>query len=135
MYFVIPSCVPSDDYLPVDKNVTFKAGTVTKCVDISIANDELSEPEEVFTVVLGAVSDFVDIRDNTAIVTIADDDGDKQTQSGVRIGFGRSAYTVDEDEPILFVCIETFNGVPNTQFDVTLSTSDDTAIAEGTCTL
>ena len=105
---------------------------MTKCVDISIANDELSEPEEVFTVVLGAVSDFVDIGDNTAVVTIADDDGDKQTQSGVRIGFGRSAYTVDEDEPILFVCIETFNGVPNTQFDVTLSTSDDTAIAEGT---
>ena len=50
----------------------------------------------------------------------------------VQIGFAEADYTVDEDDTAVVVCIETFNGVPDTEFlVVTLFTSDGTAIADG----
>ena len=45
------------------------------CVDITITNDNITEPEETFSVTLIPVSDFVTFGIESASLDIHDDDG------------------------------------------------------------
>ena len=70
---------PGADFVPeVDVQVSFESGSPlgsTECVDITITDDDTTEPDESFTVALTAVSDFVALGDNSAAsVDITDND-------------------------------------------------------------
>ena len=72
---------PGADFVPeVDVQVSFESGSPlgsTECVDITITDDDTTEPDESFTVALTAVSDFVALGDNSAAsVDISDNDCD-----------------------------------------------------------
>ena len=62
----------------VDVLITFDdmspLGT-SHCVDITITNDNITEPEETFSVTLIPVSDFVTFGIESASLDIHDDDG------------------------------------------------------------
>ena len=68
----------ADDYESVDVLITFDdmspLGT-SHCVDITITNDNITEPEETFSVTLIPVSDFVTFGIESASLDIHDDDG------------------------------------------------------------
>ena len=51
----------------------------TQCVTITITDDSITEPEEIFYVTLVPVSDFVTVREiTTSSVVIDDDDGESR---------------------------------------------------------
>ena len=62
----------------MEVELSFASGSAlgsTECGTISITDDGTTEPEESFTVILTAVSDFVNIGDiSSSTVTIDDDD-------------------------------------------------------------
>ena len=68
----------ADDYESVDVLITFDdmspLGT-SHCVDITITNDNITEPEETFSVTLIPVSDFVTFGIESTSLDIHDDDG------------------------------------------------------------
>ena len=68
----------ADDYDSVDVLITFDdmspLGT-SHCVDITITSDNITEPEETFSVTLVPVSDFVTFGIESALIYIHDDDG------------------------------------------------------------
>ena len=58
-------------------NVIFDAATDTQCIDITIVNDNVVEPEEDFTVELSPISPFVDIgTTSSAVITLTDGDSE-----------------------------------------------------------
>ena len=64
------------DYVTVEAELTFESGSPlgsTVCVDITITDDDITEPEESFTVTLTAVSDFVTLGDSTVSTVVIDD--------------------------------------------------------------
>ena len=68
----------ADDYDSVDVLITFDdmspLGT-SHCVDITITSDNITEPEETFSVTLIPVSDFVTFGIESTSLDIHDDDG------------------------------------------------------------
>ena len=68
----------ADDYDSVDVLITFDdmspLGT-SHCVDITITSDNITEPEETFSVTLVPVSDFVTFGIESALIYIHDEDG------------------------------------------------------------
>ena len=73
------SCSFAADYEPlVSQHITFDqtAGEgTTECVSVSLLNDEIAEENEVFSVGLESVSQFVTITSpSSALYTIVDDD-------------------------------------------------------------
>ena len=64
--------------MPLEVQFTFEEVS-TDCVDVSITDDGTTEPEESFTVILTAVSDFVNIGDISSSTVTIDDDDSKST--------------------------------------------------------
>ena len=64
----------ASDFVSVTMTVTFQPGESTASVSVSIVNDSNIEATEMFSATLTAVSNVVIDIDDTAIVTILDDD-------------------------------------------------------------
>ena len=67
----------SDDYTSVSSmELSFQPATVTEpsCGDVQIANEDILEDDESFTVILDSSDNAVVINSNTVTVTIRNDD-------------------------------------------------------------
>ena len=62
------------DYESLETQIIFDSGS-TECVDITVTDDNITEPEESFSVTLEAVSDFVTFGTNSSTIVIHDNDG------------------------------------------------------------
>ena len=72
------STVSPTDYEAVSKTVIFAPCDTRQCVNISITNDLINEPEETFTISLtlsGDAPSFIILTSATGDVLICDDDG------------------------------------------------------------
>ena len=72
------STVSPTDYEAVSKTVVFASCDSQQCVNISITNDLINEPEETFTISLtlsGDAPSFITLTSATGEVLIYDDDG------------------------------------------------------------
>ena len=70
--------VSPTDYEAVSKTVIFAPCDTRQCVNISITNDLINEPEETFTISLtlsGDAPSFITLTSATGEVLIYDDDG------------------------------------------------------------
>ena len=70
--------------MPLEVELTFESGSPlgsTECVDITITDDDTTEPDKSFTVALTAVSDFVALGDSTISTVVIDDDCKSKTKS------------------------------------------------------
>ena len=66
------------DYVAVDQVLTFAACESQRCVNVSLANDLVSEPEETFSLSLTrSTRSHISITSATGVVVITDDDGKK----------------------------------------------------------
>ena len=66
------------DYVAVDQVLTFAACESQRCVNVSLANDLVSEPEETFSLSLTrSTRSHISITSATGVVVITDDDGEK----------------------------------------------------------
>ena len=65
--------------------VTFSAGQSSASVSVPITNNIVLEPSEKFSGSLSAVTKNVDIGQDTAIVTIMDDDGELMSLYTLRL--------------------------------------------------
>ena len=66
------------DYESLEVQITFDSMSMegsTECVDITITDDSITEPEESFSVTLEAVSDFVTFGTSSSAIVIHDNDG------------------------------------------------------------
>ena len=71
--FLIPSA--ADYYSVTSVRLTFDAVTLSVCLQIAIRDDHIREDHvEYFTVIVEAVSLFVDIGPGSAVVVITDDE-------------------------------------------------------------
>lgn len=68
-----PGSASAADFVATQGTVTFAAGQATATIDITIIDDPVDEPSELFTVSLAAVQNAT-VAQGTAIVTIVDDD-------------------------------------------------------------
>jgi hypothetical protein len=84
------------DYEYASGTLTFDAGQTSATISVQIINDKLLEGDETFTVVLSNVSSGATIIDNTAIVTIIDDES-LLTVSMV----GTGATPIDSNDPAI----------------------------------
>ena len=89
-------------------------------MDISILDDVIVEMNETFTVFLNSSNAAVDIAQNSATVTIIDDDT-------VSIGWNSSSYVFEEDSRSARVCATIIDGEIARAVTVLLRTVDDTA--------
>ena len=77
------SLTDGTDYGGVTSIVTFESGVTEQFVDISIVNDDVLEGVEMFTATLTTDDSNVDISsDDTAFITIVDNDSKLQESSG-----------------------------------------------------
>ena len=68
------------DYVAVDHVLTFAACESQRCVNVSLANDLVSEPEETFSLSLTrSTRSHISITSATGVVVITDDDGERNT--------------------------------------------------------
>ena len=66
------------DYESLEVQITFDSMSMegfTECVDITITDDSITEPEETFSATLEAVSDFVTFGTSSSTIVIHDNDG------------------------------------------------------------
>ena len=71
--FSLPLLVAPDDYTPVNSQpVTFSSAPSQMCVSITIINDFMIEPNELFTVLLESTDPAVQLTLAFASVTILD---------------------------------------------------------------
>ena len=97
------------DYTKVDKNLTFSATVTTITIDVNITDDRIVEETETFSlqldlrIVSGQAN--VALSNDTAIVSILDDDGDFNFLSYI-IAIHHTAYTA--------YCILSVNSFPAT---------------------
>ncbi len=98
-YSTVPlSATAGTDYTPVSGTLTFAPGDTSEPVPVSVVADALDEPDEQFTVVLGAaagavVADGVGLGtiiddDATPALSIADSNGDEASCRSTFMGFG-----------------------------------------------
>ena len=74
--------VSPEDYEALNLNVTFSPCEKRRCVNVSIVDDYISEPEERFTTSLSTTPDLshsILVHPTTGEVTITDDDGHSYT--------------------------------------------------------
>lgn len=89
-------------------------------------NDNIVEPNETFSVLLNTSSLFVDITQDSATITIVDNDT-------VTIGWSSVLYTIREDDTDLTVCVMILDGEIARPVVVFYSTVDDTAKGTSMC--
>lgn len=84
-----------DDFSPLDEQeFTIPAGESSVEIPIEINNDNEAEDSESFDVSFATESNFVEVADSTATVTIEDDDGGANNPT---FGNAGSSFTVAED--------------------------------------
>jgi hypothetical protein len=87
------------DYVAVDQVLTFAACESQRCVNVSLANDLVSEPEETFSLSLTrSTRSHISITSATGVVVITDDDDIVEVSflpvnaTGVRISWSGSVH-------------------------------------------
>ena len=76
---IVAYSFPSVDFNPSPVTVVSftMSSSDTQCIDITIVNDNVVEPEEDFTVELSPISPFVDIgTTSSAVITLTDGDSE-----------------------------------------------------------
>ena len=127
------------DYTALDIQLTFEVVS-RQCVNVSITDDGITEPEETFYMTLVPVSDFVTIRGiSSSSVVVEDDDCESHCWSNVLLLYSILSTAVsvamvvlddefDEEDGAGLVCVTISEGqLDGITATVTLSTSDDTA--------
>ena len=76
MSLTLSSTAGSDYYNPVVTTVTFGSGVTRATYPVPIVNDSTIEDTETFTASLSTTESNVNIGDDTATVTILDDDSE-----------------------------------------------------------
>ena len=115
----------------------------TECGTISITDDGTTEPEESFTVILTAVSDFVTIGDiSSSTVTIDDNDCESNSHITNHVAkiLSSTAISVtmyveddefNEEDGVGLLCVQISAGqLDGTTATVALSSNDGTAIRQ-----
>ena len=102
--------------------LTFTGTIGEDCSTISILNDSVVERNETFSVQLSTSSAALDITQNSAIVTIIDDDA-------VIIGWSTLSYGVDENDALVTACAEIIQGEIARPVIVFYSTMDGSALS------
>ena len=73
VYILVLFPVVPDDYTPVDSQpVTFSSAPSQMCISITILNDFIIEPNELFTVTLDSTDPAVQLTLSSTSVTILD---------------------------------------------------------------
>ena len=68
------------DYVSVEEVLTFAACESQRCVNVRLANDLVSEPEETFSLSLTqSTRSHISFTSATGVVVITDDDGERNT--------------------------------------------------------
>ena len=67
--------VDGSDFNTISLQITFGPEQLSATVRVPIVNDNIIENTEMFTAILMTAEENVEIIDNTATVTIIDDDG------------------------------------------------------------
>ena len=129
--------------MPLEVQFTFEEVS-TDCVDISITDDGTTEPEESFTVILTAVSDFVNIGDiSSSTVTIDDDDCESNSHMNESCGKNSLSTAIsvkiyveddefNEEDGMGLVCVQISAGqLDGITATVALTTSDVSALSPG----
>ena len=118
----------------------------TQCVTITITDNDITEPEETFSVTLVPVSDFVTLGDPpSSSVVIEDDDCESLSNVLLLYSIISTAVSVsmvvlddefDEEDGAGLVCVILSEGqLDGITATVALSTSDDTATSPSESTL
>ena len=109
-----------DFSFPFDTSLSFIGTNRVECLDITIVDDVIVEMNETFSVFLNASNTAVDIAQNSATVTIIDDDT-------VSIGWNSSSYVFEEDSHSARVRAIIIDGEIARAVTVLFRTVDDTA--------
>ena len=68
------------DYVAVEEVLMFAACESQRCVNVRLANDLVSEPEETFSLSLTrSTSSHISFTSATGVVVVTDDDGERNT--------------------------------------------------------
>ena len=126
------------DYTAGDGSLTFNAGDSSKTVSVTVAGDDVDEPNETFTVTLSSASG-ADISDGTATGTITDDDDAPTVTLGLSSNSitevdGQSTVTATLDHPSseeTTVTVSVAPVSPAVAGDYTLSTNRELTIPAG----
>lgn len=92
----------------------------TRCISIDINNDDAFEPDEIFFVLVSSDDAAVEFSDDEATVRITEND------NMVPIGIERAAYTVEEGDSSVEVCVVA-NGLLTQDVQIFLLSEDGTA--------
>lgn len=115
--------IAESDFAPVMSATLTLIGTDGEdCSTISILDDSVVERNETFSVLLSTSNAALDITQNSAIVTIIDDDA-------VTIGWNTLSYEVDENDALVTVCTEIIQGEIDRPLIVFYSTLDGSALS------
>ena len=130
---------PAADYVSLTTELTFEVMS-TQCVTITITDNDVTEPEETFSMTLVPVSDFVTLGDPpSSSVVVEDDDCESHWWSKVLLLYSIPSTAVsvsmfvlhdefDEEDGAGLVCVTLSEGqLDGITATVALSTSDDTA--------
>jgi Ca2+-binding RTX toxin-like protein len=115
------------DYIDNDGTLTFNPGVTSQTITVEVNGDATVEPNETFTVNLGTPTNANLGTTTSSTATIVNDDA-VVTNPGV-IQFNRANYTVNEDGTPVVAITLTRTGGSDGAVSVTLTPSDDTAIA------
>ena len=115
--------IAGDDFVPViSATLTLTGADGEDCTIISVLNDTVVERNETFSVQLSTSNAALDITQNSAIVTIIDDDM-------VTVGWSTLSYEVDESSALASVCAEIIQGEIARPIVVFYSTVDGPAMS------
>ena len=109
-----------DFSFPSNTSLSFIGTNGVECFDITTVDDVIVEMNETFSVFLNSSNTAVDIAQNSATVTIIDDDT-------VSIGWNSSSYMFEEDSHSARVCATIIDGEIARAVTVLFTTLDDTA--------
>ena len=87
------TAIAGDDYVTAGGMLIFNPGEVTKTVSVNILDDNIPEGSETFAISLSGINSSATISDDTAIMTIIDDDG-SPTISASAVSAAESEQTV-----------------------------------------
>lgn len=92
------------------------------CTTISVLDDSIVERNETFSVQLSTSNPALDITQNSATVTIIDNDV-------VTIGWSALSYEINENNPLASVCAEIIQGEIARPVVVFYATMDGSALS------
>ena len=120
LFLLCEFLVNMDFSFPSNTSLSFIGTNGVECLNITILDDVIVEMNETFSVFLNSSNDAVDIAQNSATVTIIDDDT-------VSIGWNSSSYVFEEDSHSASVCAIIIDGEIARAVTVLFKTVNDTA--------